>query len=114
MQSILVCHNRVKAIDADYPASLSKKAHEILRNNLKFEGLIMTDDLAMDAAIEFASEEKLAVLAVEAGNDIILTSDFETQRNAVITAVKNGKISEQRINESAKRILAYKYCMGLL
>ena len=114
VQSILVCHNRVKAIDVDYPASLSKKAHEILRNNLKFEGLIMTDDLAMDAAKEFTSKEKLAVLAVEAGNDIILTSDFETQRNAVITAVKNGKISEQRINESAKRILAYKYYMKLL
>ncbi len=114
VQSILVSHNKVNSIDADYPASLSSKMHEILRKELKFEGLIMTDDLAMDAAAQFASKEKLAVIAVQAGNDIILTSDYETQRNAVINAVKNNEISEERINESAKRILAYKYYMKLM
>ena len=113
-QSILVSHNRVKSIDANYPASLSPKVHEILRDDLGFEGLMITDDLAMDAATAFAGKEKLAILAVKAGNDILLTSDFEIQRKAVINAVNHGEIAEERINESVKRILAYKFYMGLM
>ena len=75
---------------------------------------MITDDLAMDAATAFAGKEKLAILAVKAGNDILLTSDFEIQRKAVINAVNHGEIAEERINESVKRILAYKFYMGLM
>ena len=113
-QTILVCHNIVKAMDANTPASLSKKVHEILRNELHFTGLIMTDDLAMDAATEYGSISDVAILAIEAGNDILLTSDFQEQRQAIITAVKDKRITEQRINESVEKIIAYKYAEGLI
>lgn len=113
-QTVLVCHNIVKSMDANTPASLSKKVHEILRNELHFTGLIMTDDLAMDAATEYGSISDVAILAIEAGNDILLTSDFQEQRQAIITAVKDKRITEQRINESVKKIIAYKYAEGLI
>ena len=113
-QTVLVCHNIVKSMDANTPASLSKKVHEILRNELHFTGLIMTDDLAMDAATEYGSISDVAILAIEAGNDILLTSDFQEQRQAIITAVKDKRITEQRINKSVKKIIAYKYAEGLI
>lgn len=106
--SILVSHNIVVAIDKDYPASLSKKMHDLLREKLGFTGLIITDDLAMSGAKGFAGIEELAVMAVEAGNDLIITSDFEIQKEAVIEGIKNGIISEEKINEAVKRILTYK------
>lgn len=113
-QTVLVCHNIVKAMDPNTPASLSRKVHQILREELHFTGLIMTDDLAMDAASEYGSVSDIAILAVEAGNDLLLTSDFQKQRQAVITAVKDTRITEQRINESVRKILAYKYAQGLI
>lgn len=113
-QSILVCHNIVKSIDENNPASLSEKVHKILRQELGFSGLILTDDLAMDAVSTVMTEEEAAVKAVQSGNDIILTSDFTKQRNAVVEAIKNRTISEERIDESARRIIAYKYYMNIL
>lgn len=107
--TILVSHNVVKSMDEKYPASLSEKVHEILRKDLGFTGIIMTDDLAMDAVKEYVSDGKAAVQAVLAGNDMIISSDFKTQKNHVIEAVKNGKISEDMINKAVKRILAWKY-----
>lgn len=112
-ESILVSHNIVEAIDADYPASLSKKTHDLLRNKLRFTGLIVTDDLAMNGAKEFASIEELAVMAVEAGNDLIITSDFIEQRETILEAVKSNRIQEERINQSVKRIIACKCYMKL-
>lgn len=62
---VLVSHNIVECMDAEYPASLSKKVHEILREKLNFEGVIITDDLYMDAIKEFSNDEA-AILAVQA------------------------------------------------
>ena len=112
-ESILVSHNIVSAIDSNYPASLSKEMHNLLRNKLNFTGLIITDDLAMDGAKEFASIKEIAIMAVEAGNDLIITSNFIEQREAVLEAVKSKKIQEERINQSVKRIIACKYYMKL-
>ena len=113
-QSVLVSHNIVKAIDEEYPASLSKKVHDLLREKFEFSGLIITDDLAMSATKKFANVNELAIIAVQAGNDLIITSDFLEQKSAIIDSVKTGKISESRINESVKRIIAYKYYMKLM
>lgn len=113
-QAVLVSHNVVKAIDEKYPASISKKVHEILRTKFDFQGLIMTDELEMNATKNFASVEELAIMAVEAGNDIILTTNFIQQRDAIINAIRNGKISENQIDEAVKRIISYKYYMKLL
>lgn len=113
-QTILVSHNIINAIDSQKPASLSKDIHELLRKEFKFTGLIITDDLAMNGAKKIANIQELAIMAVNAGNDLIITSNFKEQRMAIINAVKSNKITEEIINESVKRIIAYKYYMGLM
>ena len=106
---ILVSHNIVKAMDADKPASLSKNVHDILRNELNFSGIIMTDDLAMDAVKSYAENGEAAIQAVLAGNDMIISSDFQEQKQEILNAVEQGRISEALIDEAVKRILAWKY-----
>ena len=108
---ILVSHNIVTSMDENYPASLSPKVNEILRNNLGFDGVVMTDDLVMGALNEYGTA---AVLAVQAGNDLLCSTDYKTQTAQVLEAVKNGEISEERINESVKRILIMKIENGLV
>lgn len=112
--SILVSHNVVKSMDHENPASLSGKVHEILRSDLGFHGVIMTDDLSMDAIKNYTDEEEAAVLAISAGNDLVVATDYSIQIPAVITAVKNGDLSEARIDESVTRILLWKLKLGLL
>lgn len=112
--TILVSHNIVNSMDSKLPASLSKNVHDILRNELGFTGIIMTDDLAMDAVKSYVENGEAAVQAVLAGNDMIISSDFETQRNEVLKAVQQGKISEDLINTAVKRILACKYAYGIM
>lgn len=112
--TILVSHNIVNSMDSKLPASLSKNVHDILRNELGFTGIIMTDDLAMDAVKSYVENGEAAVQAVLAGNDMIISSDFERQRNEVLKAVQQGKISEDLINTAVKRILACKYAYGII
>ena len=112
--TILVSHNVVKCMDSKKPASLSEKVHRILREDLGFTGIIMTDDLAMDAVKSYVENGEAASQAVLAGNDIIISSDFEKQKQEVITAVNSGKISEDIINKAVKRILACKYAYKII
>lgn len=112
--SILVSHNIVKSMDTDLPASLSPKVHEILRNELGFGGVIMTDDLKMDAIKEYIGDEVSAVLAIKAGNDLVVASDFDVQIPSVLAAVENGDISEARLDESVLRILEWKLRLGII
>lgn len=105
---ILVSHNIVLCKDKDYPASISKVWHEILRNDLNYSGLIATDDLSMDAIKKYSGGMSPAILAVNSGNDIILTSQFYEHLNATIAAVKNNTISMEVIERACKRILAWK------
>ncbi len=112
--TILVNHNVVKCMDESKPASLSEKVHDILRKDLEFSGIVMTDDLAMDAVKTYVENGEAAVQAVIAGNDMIISSDFVTQKNQVVNAVKNGKISEEIINKAVRRILALKYSYQII
>ena len=111
--SILVSHNIVTSIDGEYPASLSSKVISELRNTLGFSGVIMTDDLAMDAVKSYVEDGNSATLALKAGNDMIITSDFITMYNEVLNAVKNGTIDEEILNEAVIRITAWKYQANL-
>lgn len=111
---VLVNHNIVKSIDEKFPASLSEGAHNILREQLDFSGVIMTDDLAMDAVKQYSENGETAVQAVLAGNDMIITSDFEKQRQEVLNAINDGRISEEKIDLAVRRILAMKYCYDLI
>ena len=111
---VLVSHNIVTAVDGEFPASISEKVHELLRNYLGFDGVIVTDDLIMKGLTDYAGEQSAAVLAVKAGNDLLCSTDFETQIEEVLTAVKNGEIAEERIDESVYRILKLKQNIGIL
>ena len=113
-QSVLVSHNIIACMDAALPASLSPAVHDILRDELGFEGVIMTDDLIMEAITDYTGGENAAVLAVQAGNDMLVSSDFVTQYNAVLAAVQDGTISQERIRESAVRVIRWKMELGLL
>jgi len=112
--SILVSHNIITSIDKDYPASLSPKIHEILRNDLGFTGVIMTDDLSMDAIKEYTGDEEAAVQAILAGNDLLIASNFEQQIPAVLAAVLDGTISESRLNDSVLRVIAWKLALDIV
>lgn len=110
---ILVSHNIVNCMDSEYPASLSQKVHNILRNDFKFDGVIMTDDLIMDAITEFTGDEAAAVTAAKCGNDLLCCSSVETQYPAVLEAVQNGEIPESQVDASVKRILKWKQNLGI-
>lgn len=112
--AVLVSHNVMTCVDSQLPSSLSPAVHQVLRNTLGFQGVIMTDDLAMDAVAAYATNESAAVMAVQAGNDMIVTTDFQTQIPQVVEAVKNGTIDEAQIDQSVTRILQWKYDLGLL
>ena len=111
---VLVSHNVVGSMDGNYPASLSKPVHDILRNELGYTGVIITDDLVMNGIRDFTGDSEAAVLAVQAGNDLLCCTDFATQIPAVINAVKSGEISEERIDESVIRILDLKLELGII
>jgi beta-N-acetylhexosaminidase len=112
--AVLVSHNIVEAVDDEYPASLSPKMHKLLRSEFNFNGVIMTDDLVMDAIKDYTGESEAAVAAVLAGNDLLCCTNFETQIPAVIDAVNNGIISETQIDGSVLRILKWKDDIGIL
>ena len=113
-QSVLVSHNVVTCMDADHPASLSAEVHRVLRDELGFDGVILTDDLIMDAIRDYTGGENAAVLAVQAGNDMLTSSDFLTQYNAVLAAVRDGRIAKSTIREAAVRVIDWKMQLGLI
>ena len=113
--SIMVSHNVMESVDSTYPASLSKKVITgELRDKLNFSGIVITDDLAMSAVKSYVTEGSAAVLAINAGNDMIITSDFETMFKEVLKAVNSGIIEQETINNAVRRIIAWKHAYGLM
>lgn len=112
--SVLVSHNIVQCMDASLPASLSPEVHRVLREELGFEGVILTDDLAMDALKAYAEDGTVAVLAVLAGNDMLVTTDYRTQIPQVLAAVEDGTVSEETLDNAVVRVLRWKMALGLL
>ena len=110
-EAIMVSHNIVTSIDGTNPASLSPEIHNLLRDELGFTGVIITDDLAMGATSSITTASVDAVLA---GNDLLITTDYKKSFNDIKEAYNNGTISEEIINKAAFRILAWKYYKGLM
>ena len=111
--AVMVSHNVVTAIDPQYPASLSDKVHTVLRKDLQFKGVIITDDLNMDAVKNIAGEQSPAVLAVKGGNDMLCSTSVDGYQ-AVIDAVNRGEIPVEQIDQSVVRILKWKQDLGIL
>ena len=111
--AILVSHTIVEAIDPECPASLSQPMNYYLRLAMNFGGVIITDDLSMDAIAAQYGTEEAAVLAVLEGNDLLCSTEFETQYSAVLKACRSGRIPEAVLNEAVERVLRWKAQMGL-
>lgn len=112
--SVMVSHNIVSCMDGEHPASLSPEVHRILREDLGFTGVIMTDDLGMGAISLYTGGQNAAVAAVLAGNDIVMFADDAGSAEAIVSAVGSGLISEEQINDSVLRILLWKQSLGLI
>ena len=112
--AVLVSHNIVQALDRDSPASLSPAVHRYLRDTMGFDGVVMTDDLVMEAITDRYGTGEAAVLAVQAGNDLLCSTDYAEQYSAVLSAVLDGRIDFDALNASVTRILKWKQSLGLL
>lgn len=112
--SVMVTHNIIECMDSEQPASLSPEVHRILREELGFRGVIITDDLGMNAITQFTNGENPAVAAILAGNDLLCYADFDNSVAAITEAVRNGTIEEEQLDASILRILYWKQQLGLL
>jgi len=106
VDSIMSAHLTIPAWDREYPATLSEKIMTgKLREELGFGGLIVTDALIMGGVTKYATAEEIAVLAVSAGADVLLMpEDPEIAIESIYQAVRSGKITEERIEQSLQRI----------
>ena len=119
VHAIMVTHEIVQALDSTKPSSLSYKVVTgILRNEMGFKGVIMTDSLTMEGIAAYYNEAQAAALTVEAGSDLLMGASTPAVLASMIQGIKqamsNGQISQQRIDDSVRRILLMKYAMGLL
>lgn len=114
---VMVSHLIYPAIDQARPASLSPETLRLLRRDLGFEGVIVTDDLSMEAATRGGPVSRAAVEAVEAGADAMILSGTADEQaaayEAVFRAVESGEIPRERVYESAGRIVEMKQEYGL-
>ncbi len=113
-QAIMISHVIVEALDSQMPATLSLPVHRYLRSEMGFDGVIMTDDLVMQAITDLYGAPEAAVLAVQAGNDMLIATDYAVQYQAVLNALRDGQISREQLEESVFRILTWKDNLGLL
>ncbi|TDD87218.1 glycoside hydrolase family 3 protein [Actinomadura rubrisoli] len=115
--SIMTAHVVVKAIDPELPATLSPKLLTgVLRNELGFKGLIVTDAMDMDAIAKNWGTREATVMAVKAGADVIMsTGEYSTHVDAVgalLDALRKGELTQARVDESVRRVLALKCKYG--
>lgn len=110
--AILVSHTIVEALDAELPASLSPAVHRYLRQNMGFSGVILTDDLVMQAITDLYGAGEAAVMAVQAGNDLLCSTDYRTQYDAVLAAVMDGRIDFDTLNNAVRNVLEWKAELG--
>lgn len=113
--AIMTAHMIVEAIDPDLPATLSEEILTgLLREEMGYEGLIVTDSLGMAAVREEWGDDDVPVMALKAGADVLLNPpDMDTAYEAVVEAVESGEIKRKRLDESVRRILEVKEERGL-
>ena len=106
--AVMVGHVIVEAMDDSLPASLSPAVHDYLRDTMGFTGVIMTDDLVMQAITDQYGAGEAAVMAVLAGNDLLCATEYTTQYPAVLQAVLDGRISVDTLNAAVRHVLEWK------
>ncbi len=104
-EAVLVSHNKFTSIDA-IPATLSSAIHNLLRSNLGFTGVIITDDLDMGATKNISDRYVNALLA---GNNLLIVTDYDAAFKQIKSGIESGKVTEDYINKVVLRNLAWKY-----
>lgn len=113
LSGVMVGHISVPAIDkSGIATSLSPKTYDLLRKKLGFQGLIYTDAMGMKGAADPKGRNN-ALMALRAGADVIECSNAHTDITAIMAALKSGKLKRSVIEDRCKRVLAYKYALGL-
>lgn len=112
--AILISHTIVEALDDSLPASLSPAVLSYLREEMGFDGVAVTDDLVMQAITDAYGAGEAAVMAILAGNDLLCSTEYVLQYEAVLAAVAEGRIPMDRIDEAVGRVLRWKQALGLL
>jgi len=117
LSSVMVAHLNVPALEKrkKFPSSISKAiVTDLLQNDLNFQGLIFTDALNMKGASNFKKPGEIDLAAFLAGNDVLLISEsIPKAHQLIVEAFRKGKISEERLSRSVKKILFAKYKVGL-
>lgn len=112
--AILTSHTIVEAFGEPYPASLSPVVHDYIRKAMGFDGVIVTDDLVMDAIRKQYGAGESAVLAVLAGNDLLISSEYPEQYAAVLEAAESGRIPMELLDRAVTRVLRWKQQLNLI
>ena len=112
---VMVSHNIIQEVDLSAPASLSHGVHKILTDDLGFSGIVITDDLSMNAIAEhYHGEYPAEVQAVLASDNMLIVSDYVTAFNNIKSAVENGIISESYLDYQLMPVLGLKVKKGLI
>ncbi len=116
IEMIMLSHLAAKAVDSEWPASMSRKiVTDLLRNKMGYEGVVITDAYRMDAIREKYTLSVFVTMAINAGADILLVPGNGQEAFKIIkTQVTNGSITWERIEESVERIIALKIKSGLI
>jgi len=106
---IMTHHGVFPALDAQYPASVSQKWMDYLRNELAFQGLVVTDDLIMGAVRSQYGDAESVILALNAGADLLMhTALSATYVDIIEQAIHDGRVKLERVEEACRRVLAHK------
>lgn len=111
-ESIMVSHNIIANVE-NTPASISSKIHEILREDLNFTGIIITDALDMGAINQYTKNDPI-IQAVSAGNNLLIVTDYKSAYQSISSGLNNNQLTEKQIDYAVFRVLAWKYYKGLL
>ena len=112
--SILVTNNIIDSVDNQNPATLSKDIHDLLREDLKYNGVIMTVDVTDLNNNEFGNDSEIVIKAIKAGNDLIMTSRPQIYFESLITAINNDEICLNELDLSVLRVIAWKDSLDIL
>lgn len=112
--SIMISHTIVECFDAAQPASLSPEVHRYIREEMGFDGILMTDDMNMQAIVKHCNGEDPCVRALMCGNDMLMIQDIASGIKRVKAAVEDGRVSMEQLDQSVLRVLRWKHKLGLL
>jgi beta-N-acetylhexosaminidase len=111
---VMMSNLYVKNLDPNCVVSLSDYAHTVRKNELKFSGLTITDNLNNADYSQYANNNNVYVQAVLAGNDMIMVDNIDEAYKAILDAVNDGTIKQEVLQKACMRVLAYKYTAGII